>query len=427
LNIEPLSPRKVSRGNLKAGTRQVEADVQKLPNPVHLLPAVQRIALEKLVSTEGIRLARLPSGIDVSITRIDHTSVSQTAKPLAMVIDELASDGTGHFIVDRGFLAAQPHLRKVLPASRMSIFGGGEEHKTLREVERLIDEAYKSGVHRRESLIAVGGGVTCDVVGLAANLYFRGIATRYVPTTLLAMVDAAIGGKVAVNHPLQKNLIGSFYHPSQVIISTQAACTQLDRDFYGGFGEIVKLALVDDAQLLKLVSSPPPEIRENRRWLDRVVWRCVETKLRLLGENCFERSLSRELNFGHSIAHPLEDVTKFALSHGEAVSIGIAVAAVVAKRREFISESDVYSILRLLETYRLPTQCPPEAAAELPTHLERLKLQRGGMTLHYVIPTSVGRVQVVDDVTPLEIIQALRELKNYSHPSRSSSTLARSS
>jgi 3-dehydroquinate synthase len=335
---------------------------------------------------------------------------------LADHVATLAAQRENFFIVDSNLALAHPEAISAIPAARSLSLPPGEINKNIVTLQTLLDALREAKVSRRARLIGIGGGVTTDLVGLLGSLYFRGIEVAYVPTTMLAMVDAAIGGKVAVNHPRQKNLIGAFYHPVGVDLVLAATATQLTRDHYGAYGEIIKMAMVDQTDFFRRLEEVHVSELRDLRWIEEVVHHCVLSKLRLLGDNCFERDLSRELNFGHSIAHPVEDITGFSLSHGEAVAVGIAVATRVARQRSFVSDGEEYRINALLAKFGLPQRPPVATVQHIRNHLERLILQRGGDTLHYVVPVGLGRVKVCDDISPSEVSEAARQLASEKSP-----------
>lgn len=364
--------------------------------------------------TEGIRITSVGVNGDlrIEVRRVDATQVVSTRASLEECIAERSSAGPEpHFLVDSGLLASRPELARVLSSASFSIIPAGEDNKKLPRLLEALDEIYRKKVHRRAALVSVGGGVLCDMAGLLANLYFRGIRVEHIPTSLLAMVDAAVGGKVAVNHPRQKNLIGSFYHPAKVTVCLESLRTLPHEHYVAAFGEILKIAMVDGSSMFWDLAASSKESRGSMAWLEKVVMHCIRSKFELLGENCFERSLVRELNFGHSIAHPIEDQTNFRVSHGEAVAMGIAVASLVSRRRGFLAERDHERIQRCLSNLGLPNRLPCHVADSLKPHLDRLLLQRGGSTLHYVVPTTCTSVSVIDEIRPLEVVAAARELE----------------
>lgn len=358
---------------------------------------------------EGIRTLPTPDGVLALATRVDTTRITITETGFVEAVAELASAGAS-FVVDSGLYAARAdELRPVLRPDRTVILPSGEGRKTLETVGALVSALYEQGAHRRAPVVAVGGGATSDAVGLCAALYFRGVPAVYVPTTLLAMVDAAIGGKTGVNHPRQKNLIGTFTHPAEVRIRLDALATLPPAELLSAYGEILKIAVVDDAELFDLLETcsglcPPAELRH-------VVHRCVEAKLRLLGSNAFERDLARALNLGHTVAHPLEDLSGFRIRHGTAVAIGIAVACHISHTRGLLADRPYGRILAVIGRLGLPVMDLDIVPDALIGRVQQLRLQRGGASLHYVLPTGIGTTTFTDTVTPAELAAAIADLR----------------
>jgi 3-dehydroquinate synthetase len=364
--------------------------------------------MASLPPPEGIRVHHQQQGLLAEITRHDVTSVRITQDGFLRAVGELIEAG-GFAIVDGNVFAAwADRLSDVLPKDRFLVLAPGEDNKTLSEVERIITRLHESGVHRKATLVGVGGGVTTDLVGLVAALYFRGVRAAYVPTTLLAMIDAAIGGKIGVNHPRQKNLIGQFSHPTQIRICLDALTTLPTAERISAYGEALKIAIIDSPELLGLLAGlgEPP----SRGDLNKLVRICVTKKLQLLGNNAFERSLDRALNLGHTVAHPLEDITAFRIRHGTAVGIGIAVASHIAVQRGLLERQVFEQILRVMNQLGLPVMATGFDAGLLTERIERLVLQRGGRSLHYVLPVAIGKVSFTDHITAGELGAALAEL-----------------
>jgi 3-dehydroquinate synthase len=241
-------------------------------------------------------------------------------------------------------------------------------------------------------------------------LYFRGVRAAYVPTTLLAMIDAAIGGKVGVNHPRQKNLIGGFSHPAEVHIHLDALSTLPRMQRVSAYGEALKIAVVDDPELFGLLASAPGD-EPGTPVLKEIVRRCVTGKLGLLGANAFERNLERALNLGHTVAHPLEDITGFRIPHGTAVGIGIAAASHISHSRGLLSGEDFARILAVMDRLHLPVMDHGFDIEQLLARVQALTLQRGGDSLHYVLPAGIGKVTYTDAVTGSELRTAVTELR----------------
>jgi 3-dehydroquinate synthase len=291
----------------------------------------------------------------------------------------------------------------------------GERSKSRRAASRLLDNLRQLGAQRRTLLLAVGGGVICDLVGLVASLYMRGLPYVNLPTTLMAQVDGAIGGKVAVNHPEAKNLLGAFYHPVRVLVDADLLGSLPRREVSNGLAEVVKVAVLADPRLFGLVEGL--DLTDVER-LDRdgvdtmaeVVRRSIAAKLALLAHDPFERDLRRVLNFGHSIGHALESSTGYrTYRHGEAVSVGLAVATEISTQEKICDQDTRDRIIDTLRRLALPTVVPDVLTASVWHHVEIIKRIRNG-SLNFVVPAEIGVAQILDSVSQSAYLSALKTL-----------------
>ena len=262
----------------------------------------------------------------------------------------------------------------------------GEEAKSLATVEHLCREFARVGLTRTDVVVALGGGVVTDTAGFAAASYHRGTPVIHVPTTLLAQVDAAVGGKTGVNLPEGKNLVGAFWQPAAVICDTSFMRTLPDREWQSGLGEVAKCELLGAP--VTAGSSP-----------DEMVVGCVRLKAAIVAEDERESAGRRDLlNYGHTLGHALETVGRYDLRHGEAVAIGLVFAAHLARRLGRISEARAAEIADTVAGYGLPVTSP--AGLEVDTVLDvmkRDKKARSGLRLVLDGPEGVGPVAVADD------------------------------
>jgi 3-dehydroquinate synthase len=288
----------------------------------------------------------------------------------------------------------------------------GERSKALPTACHLLDWLAQSDMRRRDILVAVGGGAIIDTSGWVASIYMRGISYINVPTTLLAQVDAAIGGKVAVNHDTAKNLIGSFYAPDAVVSCTTWLSTLDSRQFRSGLAEAIKLAVISSTQLLTFIERH----LESLAALDSV---CLQTlvhsassiKCALVERDPYEVDLRRTLNFGHTVGHAVETVTGYGpVLHGEAVAYGMAVAVRVATARAVLAPAVASRIIGILRAVGLPVflgELPVAPEAEdIIMALAKVRQVRDG-SLRFVLPTGIGSALIVDDVGDDEIRSAL--------------------
>jgi len=283
------------------------------------------------------------------------------------------------------------------------LMGEGEDHKTLTTIDDLCRRFAQWGLLRGDVVIALGGGVVGDTAAFAAAVYYRGIDVVQVPTTLLAMVDSAIGGKTGVNLPEGKNLVGAFHQPLVVLADPGALTTLSDREYRCGLGEIAKYALMGDdfvsAHTAALLARDPAVLAD-------VIARAVRIKAEYVSADEYERTGTRAaLNYGHTLAHALETASGHALLHGEAVAIGLVFAAQLAGTLERIDHHVVLHHEYLVAGLGLPTQAPPGLRADdLVPIMARDKKSAGGLTFMLAGPSGIERV---DSPDPAAVRKAL--------------------
>ncbi|MFG2041322.1 3-dehydroquinate synthase [Dactylosporangium sp. NPDC048998] len=291
-------------------------------------------------------------------------------------------------------------------------FPAGEASKSMATAARLLDWLASGAVRRRDVVVAMGGGVVVDTVGWVASVYMRGVPYINVPTTLLADVDAALGGKVAVDHHTAKNLIGAFYQPKAVVTNIGYIDTLDDRQLRSGLAEAVKKGIISSPELFELTERSHARIlaREPEA-LRRLVHAATSVKCRLVERDPYERDLARPLNLGHTVGHALETVTGYGpVLHGEAVAVGIVAAALTSERRGLLPTDGLERMVGLLRDIGLPislSQLPVDVAVEdLIGALEQIRKIRDG-SLRFVLPTALGEVVIADDVSTDEIRAAV--------------------
>lgn len=289
----------------------------------------------------------------------------------------------------------------------------GERHKTLRQAFELLDWLTGTQIGRRDVILLLGGGVVIDMGGWVASSYMRGVPYLPLPTTLIGQVDAGIGGKLAVNHPVAKNLIGSFHQPLGVISDVSFLKTLDRRQLRAGLAECIKKAIIASPAYWRLIEESADEILAgDLPALEALVHAAGAIKAELIERDPYERDSRRTLGFGHALAHPLETVTSYtALLHGEAVAFGMVVEAQIAAARGLLAPELLERMLALLRRVGLPTsarELPTEVDAErLLAATERIRLIRGG-GYRFVLPIDLGETLIADDVTPAELRAALR-------------------
>ncbi|WP_020389870.1 3-dehydroquinate synthase [Kribbella catacumbae] len=300
-------------------------------------------------------------------------------------------------------------LRRAFGSVDVITIEPGEQGKTLAGFAFLLGELERLNADRLTTIVAVGGGSTTDSVGFAASAYLRGIPYICVPTTLTGQVDAAVGGKVAVNTTAAKNAVGAFYHPSHVIIDPALLPAHLEIPFRDGLAEIVKVATISDGPLFEKLEDLAADQVPTEQVLDELVRRAVMAKLALLTKDPFETELDRLLNFGHETAHALEKALGHAIRHGPAVAIGIAAATRISVKRALLGEPEGCRVLAVLERLSLPVSIDLRKSAEqrFVDALRQVMLVRAGH-LRVVLPTGIGHGVIAPAVTIEDLTTSIR-------------------
>jgi 3-dehydroquinate synthase len=283
----------------------------------------------------------------------------------------------------------------------------GEEYKTLQSAAAIYDHMVITGMERGSAVVALGGGVTGDLAGFVAATYMRGVPLIQVPTTLLAQVDSSVGGKVAVNHPRGKNLIGCFYQPRLVFADLQTLRTLPEREIRAGMAEVIKYGVIWDStfftfleqHLDRILSLEPDALME-------AVRRSCAIKAEIVSRDEREQGLRAILNFGHTIGHALESLTDYRVyRHGEAIAAGMAAAASLAAGRGMLEAADRERLVALLRRTGLPVSFPYPARdlLELLSHDKKVFEGRP----RFVLPLKIGRVEICSGLGDEEIMAAL--------------------
>jgi 3-dehydroquinate synthase len=279
----------------------------------------------------------------------------------------------------------------------------GEKHKTMASVEKLLRQMIAAGGDRGSLLIAFGGGIVGDVGGFVAAIFMRGIPYVQVPTTFLSQVDSSVGGKTGVNLPEGKNLVGSFHHPLAVFADIGVLGTLPDRELRSGLVESVKAGIIRDRSLVRFMEEHVDGIlRRDVKALERVIGASIKMKADVVNRDERESGLRMILNFGHTLGHAIEQVTRYkALLHGEAVGWGMVAALHLAKQRGTISSKQAERLERLIHLYG-PLPPLKLRAAKLVAASGADKKNVGGVR-RFVLPVGIGDAGVVEDVTPAEL------------------------
>jgi 3-dehydroquinate synthase len=284
----------------------------------------------------------------------------------------------------------------------------GERAKTLRTVANLYSECQRRGLDRSSAIIAIGGGVVGDVAGFAAATYLRGVTLVQVPTTLLAQVDSAIGGKVGVNLPTGKNLVGAFHAPSLVVCDPDVLSTLPAREFRAGLYEVVKYGVIADRRLFQTVQSKLPRIfARDPELLTSIVASCCRIKAHVVTSDERESGLRRILNFGHTVGHALEALTRYRrFRHGEAIGYGMLAAARISAMRGLLRADEETRLADLIRNMgALPKVGDLRASDALDVIARDKKVVNG--RLHFVLARGLGATEIVADVRAAELRTAM--------------------
>jgi 3-dehydroquinate synthase len=305
-----------------------------------------------------------------------------------------------HFLQSFQGRKVEPPLALFLPS--------GEPHKTMASVERLTREMVRAGGDRGSLLIAFGGGIVGDVGGFVAAVFMRGIPYVQVPTTFLAQVDSSVGGKVGVNLPEGKNLVGNFLQPQAVFADIDVLGTLPDRELRAGLMESVKAGIIRDRSLARYMEEHADEVLgRDAKALEKVIAASVRMKADVVRRDERESGLRMILNLGHTVGHALEAATRYkAMLHGEAVGWGMIAALYLARKRGTITQGQMERLERLIERYG-PLPKLKVRAAKIVAATGHDKKNVGGVR-RFVLPLGIGNAGVVEDVTQAELEAAVK-------------------
>ena len=292
--------------------------------------------------------------------------------------------------------------------AELLLFPGGEPRKRLAEVETLADKMLAAGADRSSIILAFGGGILTDVAGFLAAIFMRGIPVIQIPTTLLAQVDAAVGGKTGVNLAGGKNLIGSFHQPLAVLIDPAVLDTLPEREYRAGLFEVLKHGVIASPELFRAMQRCVGPIRTHQPAIvDYMISESVRIKAEVVSNDEKESDLRRILNFGHTFGHALEAETGYSrFLHGEAVAWGMKAAVHLSRSEGMLSDTDAADILACIDAYGPIPSLVGISAGNIAARLASDKKTIQG-NIHFVLAEGVGRVRVVSGITPERILSAI--------------------
>ena len=359
-------------------------------------------------------MAAAPVRIDVPTpSRAYSVTIGDgTIDEIGRMLDELRAPA-------RRFVVSSPLVWRLHGAQLARVVGGtepilvpdGERYKQLATVSRIYDALVRVNADRASTVITFGGGVIGDMAGFAAATYLRGVALVHVPTTLLAQVDSAIGGKVGVNHPLGKNMIGSFYQPHAVVVDPAVLGTLPRREFRAGLYEVIKYGMTSSRPLFDRVAGErKPIFARAPEALTAIIAESCRIKASVVADDEREAGPRRILNFGHTAGHAIEAVTKYRrFRHGEAVGYGMLVAAELARARGALADRDRQALADVVASLGPLPPINDLSATQMLEAMQHDKKVVAGK-LHFVLPTAIGATAIVDDVTEKELRAALKQV-----------------
>lgn len=293
-----------------------------------------------------------------------------------------------------------------LPGWKKLVIPDGEENKSMEVVQQIVNGLIELEADRKTMLVGIGGGMLTDLTGFAASIYMRGIPFGFVPSTLLAQVDASLGGKNGISHGHHKNLLGTINQPQFILFDYTLPATMPDEEWHNGFAEIIKYACILDADLFNfLEENRDKALERNVDILEHLVERSVELKTKVVQEDEFETGIRRFLNFGHTLGHAVEKIENIA--HGKAVAIGMIAAAKISEKLSGLPAEETNRLMRLVNDYQLPVTLTSNKDKVF--DIFKLDKKREKDVIHFVLLESLGKA--VTKPVPIEQLkQLLQEL-----------------
>lgn len=291
-------------------------------------------------------------------------------------------------------------------------FSAGESSKNMKTVVELAGKLMEAGADRETMLLALGGGVVGDVVGFVASIFMRGVPYIQVPTTLVAQVDSAIGGKTGVDLPFGKNLLGTFYQPRVVFVSLNFLNTLPDKEFENGLAEIIKYGAIEEERILETLETNMEAVKaKDAKVMLSLVESCCRIKKAIVEIDEKEHGLRRILNFGHTVGHALETVSKYKMTHGEGVALGMIAAARVSERMGYLKKEEAHRLEKVIAQAGLPVHIPKAFGTEdILGQLSRDKKKKGD-TVRFVLLKKIGMPFISGGTEPKVIAAVIEEMK----------------
>ena len=297
-------------------------------------------------------------------------------------------------------------------ATVVATIPAGEDHKTLEALGRVYDTLLRAPIERSTPVLALGGGVIGDMAGFVAATILRGVPFVQVPTSLLAMVDASVGGKTGINHAVGKNLIGAFHQPRAVLIDPHVLTTLPPRELRGGLAECIKHDIIRDSDgFAQLEANITRAVKLDIDYLAELIAHNVAIKARVVEADPFEKGERAHLNFGHTFGHAIETVSRYEYSHGECVALGMIAAARTARALGMLEDTSVQRITRVIAAAGLPTGGMNLDLAAVVNAMAFDKKVAAGR-VRFILPDRIGHVLIRDDVPPQIVHDAVESLRH---------------
>ena len=302
-------------------------------------------------------------------------------------------------------------IKNALIKKNKIIISDGEKYKNQDSITKIYNYLLKNKYSRDSCIVAFGGGVIGDMAGFAAATYQRGINFIQVPTTLLSMVDSSVGGKTGINHPLGKNMIGSFHQPIAVIVDTEILKTLSKRQFNAGMSEVIKYGIIKDKNFFNWIAKNTDKIKaQDSDSIIKIVKRSCEIKAEIVALDEKEKNIRALLNLGHTFGHAIENYLGYGKwLHGEAVACGFLIACSVAIQKNTMDVSEYNKIKSLLKAFSLPTKLPKNINIERLFEIMSLDKKVKNNKMVYVIPNNIGKAYITNKISKNIVIKALKD------------------
>ena len=359
------------------------------------------------METIRVNLGSRSYNIDVQAGALANIGNWAAAFPVEKKVLVVADENTALLFGEQ----AAASLQQAGFSVTLAVLPSGEASKSLAQADVLYARAIVAGLDRNCPVLALGGGVVGDLAGFVAATYLRGVPFLQVPTTLLSQVDSSVGGKVAVNHHLGKNLIGAFYQPLGVLIDPRTLSLLPEREFASGMAEVIKYGLIADAAFCRVLAAQAESIgKRDPESLTRIVAQCCQMKAAVVERDEQDLGERMLLNFGHTTGHAIETAGNFErFTHGEGVALGMIVATRLSELQGLVPVGTLQTVRELLLAYGLPTKASALSPADLIGYMASDK-KREGSRLRWILLAELGRATMQSGINRNQVMEALQAI-----------------